>query len=142
MKTFLVRGGDIHLGPTGFEMCNGQQKLKQDLAMAMIEPLGTDRFHPRWGSLFASYIGAAFAPEAKAIIQSEANRILANTRAMVLREIERDSLSAHKSRYTDDEVIGSVDLIEIRIKLDAVFVRVWLTTRSGQQFAFVRQVEA
>jgi phage baseplate assembly protein W len=78
MKTLLIRNGDLDLSGATYTLVRGAGKVKQDLAVAMLEPLGTDRLHPRWGSMMASYIGSNINPTNLFAITAEVRRIVAN----------------------------------------------------------------
>jgi phage baseplate assembly protein W len=127
VRTLLLREGDLVLGPTGHETVSGSRMIEQDLSCALREPLGTDRFHPGYGSHLEGMIGlntqfASFA------VQQEVQRVVQNYVAVQRDKIERDALRGVRSRYRAGDVVADVVGVEITPVQDHVKVRVHLRT--------------
>lgn len=140
MKTFQIDNGDLVLSSGSFSEVTGQRKLTQDLGLAMREPVGIDRFHPRWGSQLHVFLGH---PASQAIgqrIQEEAQRILDNAMAIQQDNIRADAAAGRPSRYGTGEVINRVKDIATRQEHDSFHVRVALQTLSSDEVVLVSTV--
>lgn len=128
MKTLMIRNGDLVPGPDGFETVTGSRKVAQDLRMAVGEPLGTDRFHPGFGSRLDTYVGVVNDESVRFEVEQEVTRVVQNYVAVQRDMIQRDMATGGRSRFTTDDVVGSVDSIKATSLYDAVNVRVQLRT--------------
>lgn len=133
MRAFALQSGDLVLGEGGFAMVTGAEKVKQDLGVAMREPYGCDRFHPRWGSILPRYVGEPIDGQASLLIRSECARLVRNYIQVQGGIIEKDVQAGSRSRMTTDEAIAGVAGIDIRQEQDRYHVRVRLQLFSGGQ---------
>lgn len=140
MKTFLIDNGDLVLSSGSFAEVTGQAKLTQDLGLAMREPLGVDRFHPRWGSQLHLFLGLPATPEAGQRIQAEVQRVLDNAMAIQQDNMRADASAGRPSRYGTGEVINRVKDVRTRQEYDAFHVRVSLQTLSSDEVVLVSTV--
>lgn len=140
MKTFQIVNGDLVIGPGGFATIDGPAKVKQDLAVAVREPYGVDRFHPRWGTLLHEYVGMAVGDGTDLLIRSEINRVISNHMFSQNSVLERDSMRATRSRFSTGELIDRLDAVDVRQEYDRYHVRVRLRTLSGQPITLTRTV--
>lgn len=140
MKTFALDNGDLVLSSGSFQEVRGQRKLTQDLGLAMREPLGSDRFHRRWGSQLHRFLGLPATTDVAQRIQAEAQRVMDNAMAVQQDNIRRDAIAGRPSRYGTGEVINRVKEIQVRQEFDAYHVRVALTTLSGDEVVLVSTV--
>ncbi len=133
MRTFELVGGDLVLGEGGFALVTGQAKVKQDLGVAMREPYGCDRFHPRWGSILINYVGEPIEQQTSFLIQSEVGRIIRNYIMVQGGVVEEDVTAQRRSRLTMSEVVVGVNGIDVRQNQDKYHVRVRLSLFSGEE---------
>jgi hypothetical protein len=133
MKTFLIQNGDLVLGPGGFTTVTGAAKVKQDLAVAVKEPLGTDRFHPRWGSLLGNFVGTVGDPFTRQQVVSEITRIIRNYVAVHGDQLRADITGGRRSRYSTHELVADIDGVDVRQEFDRLYVRVNIRTVGGDQ---------
>lgn len=140
MKTLAIRNGDLAIGPGGYEMIDGEEKVRQDLGVAAREPLGCDRFHPRWGTVLHSYVGSAFAPETEALVRAEIIRVVQNYVAVQGEQMQRDANYRNRPRYSTSEIIDRIENIDVRQEFDKLHVRVTLRTVAGRSVTVVRLV--
>jgi phage baseplate assembly protein W len=132
MRAFLIKGGDLVVGGSaGFQTVSHRKKVQQDLGLAISEPVGTDRFHPNFGSSLPSYIGTAQTDITLALIEGEIRRVIANYNAIQTAQVQADILARVRSRIANDEIISRIDKIDIKQTYDAVTVRVYIVTRAG-----------
>jgi len=141
MKTFQIKNGDLVIGPGGYVAISGPVKLRQDLAIAMLEPLGSDRFHPRWGSLLSQYIGTPLDQAAVFAVSAEVRRIVTNHMVRQDQQITRDRVEGKKSRLTADEVVAKLVDVNTQTTLDRLFVRVAVLTLAGTTIMVRQTVE-
>ena len=71
MKSFALQNGDLVLGQGGLLTVTGPSKVRQDLSIAMREPVGCDRFHPNWGSVLPNYIGEPITTQIESLAGSQ-----------------------------------------------------------------------
>jgi hypothetical protein len=133
MKTFQITGGDLALDGGSLSMVTGPNKLVQDLALAIRERLGNDRFHPRWGSLFDTYIGEPMSPSLEVLLRSEMERVIGNYMILQRALIEREANRGKKPRYGAGEVIRRLARIDMKIEMDTVKFVVIIDTMSGEE---------
>ncbi len=131
MKTLQIESGDIVVGPGGAQVLRGQAKLVQDLSIAVAEPYGCDRFHPRWGTVLTNYVGLPRTTEIELLVRSEVTRVVGNYMANQTGQVQADAVAGLPSRLASEEIISAIDRIDVQVELDQVRVRVAIRTLSG-----------
>lgn len=132
MKTFEIKQGDLAIGPGGFATVSGASKVKQDLAQAVREPLSCDRFHPRWGTVLANFVGSMGDDLTQGMIVSEITRIVRNYIASQGEQVRSDLVAGRKPRYGTDELVVDLGDIDLRTETDRLYVRVKVQTAANQ----------
>jgi hypothetical protein len=140
VKTLQLKNGDLVVGSAGHQVVEGTSKIRQDLAMALGEPYGDDRFHTGWGSMLPNYIGDGATDEVKALVVSETARVLQAYVDSQATDILRDSLAASRSRYATADVVRQVNGVDATLTLDTIQLKVSLTTQAGQNVVLTRTV--
>lgn len=140
MKALEIKNGDLVIGRGGYATVSGVAKLRQDLSVAVREPYGTDRFHPRWGSLLAEYVGGVLNEYSKMQVIGEVQRICANYIAVQQDQMAAANAEGRRPTFTSGEVVESVQSIEVRQTFDRLHVRVILRTLSGETVPLVSTV--
>lgn len=140
MKALEIRNGDLVVGAGGFTTIEGAAKVRQDLGIAVREPYGSDRFHPRWGTLLHEYVGTAVGSLSEMRIQAEIARIVQNYIRVQGEALERDVATNRRPRFSKDEVVERVESIAIRQEYDKFRVRVIVRTFSNTDIAIIRSV--
>jgi len=139
MKAFVVRNGDLVMGPTAYNIVTGSDKIAQDLGIACREPLGGDRFHPNWGSLLPSYVGLS-AQQVDLMVRGEISRLIQNY-SMVQRGIAaQDVANRVTPRLSPSEIVGTIEGIDVQQAFDAFAVRVVLSTLNHNSRVVLTQV--
>lgn len=133
MKTLLLDDGDLVLGSGSFETVTGPTKLRQDLSYAMREPIGTDRFHPGWGSILPSLVGEPITDTLLTRVEGEVRRVLDNYVVVQRDRMSRDRRSGQPSRFTSGEVIDTVKAVSVRPDWDRVHVRADIRTLTADE---------
>lgn len=135
MRTLAIRNGDLVIGDSGHETITAAPKIRQDLRLALAERYGSDPFHPRWGSLLDRLIGTWLTADQIFGVRQEVNRVLTNYMAVQQAMIQTDLLQADQSRFASNDVIASVDAInvtQVPNEPDRITVEIVLTTLGHQ----------
>jgi len=117
--SLMVGGGDLVQQGSQLGIVYGTSKLKQDLTLWMTERYGIDRFHPKMGSNFQNYIGGIISYHTQAMVSSEADRILDN-----YQKVQQLGLRQAPSLYSLDELMSSINFVNVSIAYDSVTVAV------------------
>ena len=149
--SFHVKNGDLNFaGPGGFATVTGQQKLVQDLKNWLLEPRGTDPFHPDYGSVLDggvlpdgsdvdSTIGNLISGETLLNIEAEVRRILNGYQQQQLERINRESVIYNgKNTFSSGEILAVVEDVQITQVGDVVLVRCVIRTGSGDAISFTQ----
>lgn len=142
MKTLQLANGDLVIGSGGFVTVTGAAKVRQDLGVAVREPYGTDRFHPRWGSVLVNYIGQPVGPATDMLVRSEVIRLIKNYIAVQGEQMEFDATTGSKTRFVTSEIIQAINKIEVVQERDRYHVRVSLALFSGDLVTLTTSVAA
>jgi phage baseplate assembly protein W len=140
LKTLLLSQGDLVIGPSGHATIQGSGKVRQDLALALGEELGHDRFHPEWGSVVTRFVGAPLTPETELAVYSEVARVLAQYIQSQKAGLQRDSINGVMSRYSTSDVVQQVLEINATVALDTIFISTVLQVASGETVTINRTV--
>jgi phage baseplate assembly protein W len=141
VKTLALQGGDLVVGSQGHRTITGSAKIRQDLALALAEPYGNDRFHPTWGSVLPSYVGRPITADTELLVRSEAQRVVQVYIDIQRSEIVNDNLAARRSRFTTADVVARLDNIDTQIAFDAIRVKLHLVTQSQEALTVSRTME-
>jgi len=76
MKTITVSNGDIQLNGGKLQFSYGSNKLAQDIALWLKEPLGIGFTTPGFGSLLPGMIGTSQAVNSTSTVENEILRVL------------------------------------------------------------------
>jgi len=128
---------------------DGTNKLIQDLKNWMLEPKGTDPFHPSYGSILdggvqedgsysASTIGNMLTSEDLMMIEGEIRRILRAYQRQQLDRLSRESVSYGRGKNTLSigEILLSVNNVNVWQIGDTAIVEIHITTGSGNLVTF------
>lgn len=141
MKSFQLKDGDLDLG--GGRQCvlaAGGDKLNQDLALLMMEPLGTSPLAPNYGSLLPDMVGSAD-PDVMAIqVEAEVSRLLSNYQASQFERLREARDNGDLNLWAKDELLNSIDSVASSVNLDTVVVTCTVRTASGADAALTLQV--
>lgn len=113
--SLAIANGDLVRSGNSLAIVHGVGKLKQDLCLWVTERYGTDRFHPKMGSVLPEYIGSLITDLTRTQIQSEVLRILQNYQA-----IQLQGLKQTPQRYSYSELLYSIDAVNVAISYDTV----------------------
>lgn len=142
MRSFAIQNGDLVLGQGGFQSVSGTAKVRQDLGIAMREPLGCDRFHPRWGSVLPNFVGEPITQRIGPQVEAEVYRVVRNYMAAKANQMQAEFLRGQKASVTADEVVVNITKVDVAWSMDRVYVRVSLETAGGGNVTMVSSVEA
>jgi hypothetical protein len=140
VKTLALSGGDLVLGSGGLQMITGAAKIRQDVALALVEEYGTDPYHAEWGSVLPQYVGRAVEQDTPLLVQAEVNRILQQYMALQQSMLSSAAVNNRTTTLTTSDVVRSVDKIDVSVLYDTVKVLITLTTMAGQTLSISRTV--
>lgn len=123
-----------------FVLIDGVSKVRQDLALALQEPFGVDRFHPRWGSLLLNYLGQPVNESTSLLIRTEVNRIIQNYIASQAAQFNQDQMDGTKPSFSMEEIVQGVKEINIRQEFDAFHIQVRLTTAAQEPLTLTSSI--
>lgn len=140
MKTLALFNGDLMPAQGGYMLFTGVDRIRQDLTLALMEEYGTDRFHPKWGSVVRQFIGNVITPQLQQLVRAEVNRIVQNYILIQQAEVLRDSQVDIKGRFSTSDVVRSVLGIRATTYQDRIDIQLALETLSRTSVTIKRQV--
>lgn len=141
IKTLAIQGGDLVVsGRSGHKTITGTGKIRQDLALALGEPYGDDRFHPQWGTVLPNYVGTPITAETEMLVRSEVARGVQAYIAVQQNEVINDSLQSRRTRYSTADVVAEITNIDSQVSWDTVRVKITLRTASGSSVSISRSI--
>ena len=138
MKTLALINGDLVVGATGHGTISGVPKIRQEMALALGEEYGSDRFHPDLGSILIEFVGQSIDEQIEMMIRAEVGRVISQYIAIQRREVLRDHLECRMSRFDASDVVVGITGIQARIDFDTVRVSANLLTQSGANVTISR----
>lgn len=128
MKTIQVSKGDIQLKSGQLQFVVGTEKLAQDIALWLKEPLGTGYTSPGFGSTLLSMVGGNQSNNNIAGIQNEIVRVLQLYQGQQIINLQNAQNSAQLSYWNKNEIIKSINSVSINLQNSSVLANVSLTT--------------
>jgi hypothetical protein len=142
VKTLALQGGDLVIGPQGHKTITASPKIRQDLALALGEPYGNDRFHPQWGSTLPHFVGRPIGLDTEMLVRSEVARVVQGYIDVQRSEIVNDALAGRRSRFTTADVVSRLDNLTTSIRYDTIRIKLFLVTQSRDNVTVTRTVSA
>ena len=138
MKCMRVIDGDISVGGDGkIVMVEGTERIKQELALWLLEPLGTDSVYPKFGADLWTYIGAPAFEDNLMAIRTEVTRVVNNYIAAQNERIAQDKQSMSNEEFlqcwTDYDIVTSISSINVSQTETDVRVMVSLSTAADTE---------
>jgi phage baseplate assembly protein W len=124
--SLAIEDGDLQLKGSAIGIVYGVDKLNQDISVWLRERFQSDRFHLKYGSILDSYIGSVITDSTSAEVRSEIMRVLQN-----YQEAQAQIIRKEPSRLSADEILLSVDDIQVRVEYDSVLVNIRFSTAKG-----------
>ena len=138
MKCIKVADGDIVIGGDGKPvMVEGAARIQQEMALWLLEPIGTDAVYPKFGSDLWNYIGAPAFDDNLTAIRSEVNRVVTNYIAAQNEQIARDKQRLSDNEFlqvwTEDDIVSTLNSITVSATGTIVNVLVIVSTAAATQ---------
>ena len=134
MKTLALSDGDIALNGNAYAMVEGIDRVKQQIGLCLRELYGTDRFHPRWGSVLPAWIGRAIVDSSLPIeMKAEMSRVVRNFVNSQNAAIERRALRGFKPVILPNEIITNITSITTEQRQDVIIAKMVLQTAGGRE---------
>lgn len=135
MKTLALQDGDLALNGNAYAMVEGIDRVKQQIGLCLRELYGTDRFHPRWGSVLPQWIGRAIVDSSLPIeLKSELSRVVRNFVNSQNAAIERRAIRGYRPVTNPGEIITNINSIDTEQRQDVIIAKMSLQTAGGQTF--------
>ena len=142
MLTLSIVNGDFDLSGGTFQTITGATKISQDLGIASLTSYGSNKFHPKYGSVLQSYIGSPINRTTQSLIQSEITRLINNYQNIQIRKMNAYILQGLQSPYGQNDLIKSVQGINVTQNSDSFNINVILITMSGQAVPIASTISA
>lgn len=142
VQTLGLVNGDLMLAQGGYQLYTGPQRIKQDLTLALNEEYGSDRFHPRYGSIVMRYIGQVLSPNLQSLVKAEVNRVVQNYIAIQNAEILRDSQVDVANRFSTSDVVRRIVSLVASSNIDTINISLALETLARETVTIKKQVTA
>lgn len=124
--SLALQNGDLVVQGSSLAIVSGTGKLQQDMGLWLTERLGVDRFHPRYGSQLPDFIGGVIDLSTQSRVQSEVDRVLGNYQA-----IQIAAFQSAPQLFSFNEMLNSLNAVNVNLTYDTVSVAVSVTTGSG-----------
>ena len=135
MYQFKLANGDIQMEYDGsIDKVTGADRIAQDLACWLLEPMGTDAVYRRFGSTLWSKIGEPIVGDKLAEIRSEVKRVVDNYIAYnqsQFKAASKYSADYFARSWGNDVMITELVGIDVSTVADTVNVVVKLATTGG-----------
>lgn len=137
MYDLKITDGDLAVrGDGNITKIYGAERIVQDLSCWILEPFNTDPMYSRFGSTVWDMIGATVTNDRLGQLKAEITRVVNNYYEYQQRQISQAvGNGTFNYAFPNDEVIGSIDSIDVSAIADSVSVVVKLTMASGNQIA-------
>ena len=136
MYGFRLAGGDIAVrGDGNVSVVTGAERIKQELACWLLEPLGTDVLYPGFGSTLRDIIGSPMLEEYMSRVRSEVARVVGNYIEYQKNQINESIMASEVdflTNWQEDDVITDVGGIRMSMMADELHVRVELRLAGGE----------
>lgn len=141
MDTFTLVHGDLVLdGSGGYAMLSGADRIRQDLSLALLEEYGSDRFHPKYGSVVKTYVGNVIDENLPQLVKAEVNRVVIAYIGLQQAEVLRDSTVDIAGRFNTSDVVRNITSIDVHATYDTIYVAVTLETLARETITITQQV--
>ncbi len=140
-KTFRIRNKDLEVGPGGYVLVSGRDKVHQDLGIAVREPAGSDRFHPGWGTILHNLLGQPASNEMALRIKSEIQRLVSNYIQLQHEQVVQDAQNRRRSRFATEELVERVRSVDVVQEYDRFHVTAVVETLAGDRVTLSTSVQ-
>lgn len=141
MHTLALRNGDLCVTGSGHQIITGTSKVRQDLAIALSDQYGSDKYHPDWGSVLDEFLGRPVDEMAQADVTAEVSRVINAYISIQQQEVLNDHLAQRASRFDSSDVVTAIVSIDANLTLDTLSLRVVLATAANTNITIDRTVQ-
>jgi phage baseplate assembly protein W len=140
VETLGLINGDFALDSGNLMTLSGPDKIRQDLALALSEEFGADRFHPQWGSIIKQYLGRIVNAQLQMMVRAEVLRVVKNYIAVQRTEVLADTVVDIVGRFDTSDVVRQITSVDTRANTDTINVVLTLQTLSRTQVTIRKQL--
>lgn len=133
MNTWSIVDGDVSISNGTFTTITGQDKVSQDIEIAVLTPWASNKFHPRFGSVFDNFIGTPANPGTNALIINELSRVIQNYIKVQVAKMQAAANSGLANPYSQAEIVSNIGTITVTQNLNQFTVSGSVTTLAGTQ---------
>lgn len=137
-----LRNGDLFHHDGHYATCEGPVKLVQDLRLALLEHMGSDDFHPDFGSTFGGgrypdgtevegVIGSLNFNQAALDIETDIRRIESDHQERQLNRMQSDSITYGRTTLRRDEILEAITAIRFAQVGTTLFCEITVKPTSG-----------
>lgn len=149
---FKIHKGDLVVTSRGYDRVEGSDKLMQDLALWILERIGTDPSTPTYGSTLdggvidghpvQSFIGTTNTNMRMREVAGEVRRLLELYQTTQINKMQIEmALFGGKHTLSTDQILDTIDSINASLQADMIVIRVTVTTASGRSLQALIPVE-
>lgn len=128
MQTLGLINGDFALDGGDILTLTGSDKIRQDLALALNEEFGSDRFHPQWGSIIKQYLGQLINAQLQLLVKAEVLRVAKNYIAVQQAEIIGNTQVDVAGVFDTTDVVRQITSVNTHATFDTINVVLTLQT--------------
>lgn len=140
MQQLGLINGDIAIDSGDPMMISGADRIRQDLALALSEEFGDDRFHPTWGSIIKRYLGQLINPQLQQLVRAEVLRVVKNYIAVQSAGVLADTQVDIVGRFDTSDVVRQIMSVQTQATFDTINVVVALQTLDRNTFQIRKQL--
>jgi hypothetical protein len=143
-KSLALVNGDLAIFGRSYATVEGSAKLVQDLRLWVLERIGTDPATPTYGSTLdggvvngvsvPSFIGEQLDDNNSLAIQGVVQTLLQTYQQNQLAKMKAEVTQYGKTTMSNDEIIHTIDSIQVAIFGTTVIIQAHLTTLAGETF--------
>jgi hypothetical protein len=138
-----LSNGDFTPSGGSYALARGENKLIQDLRCRILERIGTDPFHPEFGSDIDSPSVIGQTTDFAAIeIESEIRRVITDLQKQQIQRAQVEQLTRGRTTLDKGEVLVSLSNLELTQSLDQILVKITLITGDESTFTFEIPLDA
>lgn len=133
MYGLKISNGDFSVDASGVpSRVVGAERIKQELAAWILEPLGTDPIYPRFGSQLRGMVGIGVTRDVVGEVREEILRVVSNYIEYQMSALKRDARFLPGSRvYAASDIVTEIQNVSVYQEMDVLDVSVTVRLAGG-----------
>lgn len=145
MRTWKISESDVSVRGDGWlNEVKGYERVAQEMACWLLEPVGTDPLYPNFGSRLSEMVGTAIGTGTLEDVRQEVSRVLGNYMSYTKARIEESrtlDATTFMEMWGGGEVLSSIDSVHVEASGDTVRVLVTFSMSDGTQATVEQSVQ-